>query len=431
MSAVCPRCGSTDSRSRFGSLGSVRICQDCGRHFSLPTPMWERLLVAALFLVPGLVLGIAAIGIILLTLNHGGPNPGTLRGGLGCGGFLIVLAVLCLVQGFRELGGRVKKTTEAFGVESLEDESVKVRRQEHVVEAPPLVPIEQAESLVREIAEKHGAKGILRSLGHFRKGHLDNAASHFAHEMRDDETPLAFIDTSLLRNGKAGFLLTNRGLYSSFFRRPIWLTDIEDVSYARPGSLDFLTMYLLGGMIYLLLFGFKSLQDRLLVNGKVVYAGNRLRANFWIELLTELAHAAREMEDSFGGITTAARIVVLEITLSQREGESIEVKQIRDPSWRQLEQSIRTLDQDSHPSLRIWAGEVEQAPALDILGGNGKYVLRELGDGWVYYDPSQGEEEIEVCTGLPGHRAPAFYVCTDLNRVLQIARHYFETGTPE
>ncbi len=428
MSAVCPNCGSADTRRRSGSK---RACRSCGTRFTPPTPLWERLIFAALFLVPAVVIGIIGIGFILLPLGNGGVNPGAVRGGLGCGGLLVTLAALCLVQGFRELAGRAKRPAEESDADSA-GEILEVIDRDIADGAPPLVPQEEAESLLREIAEKYKVKGISRKLGNFRDDHLANAAARFAKDMEDDETPLALIDSSFLKNGKAGFLLTNRALYSSFSRRPFWLADIEEVSDARPGVGDYFAMWFLGVLIYGLLYGFRSLQYRLLVNGKIVYAGpTRLRGDFWIELLTELAEAARQAADSSGDIKAAPSIVVVEIARSRQEGEPIEFQQIRNPSWPQIEQSIRDLDQNSHPSLRIWAGEVEQAPALDILGGNGKYVLRELGDGWIYYDPSQSEEEIEVCTGLPGHRAPAFYVCTDLDRVLEIARHYFETGTPE
>jgi hypothetical protein len=329
---------------------------------------------------------------------------------------------------------------------------------------------------VRAIAEKYKAKGILRKLGNLREDHVANAIACFAQVMDDEETPLTLIDTSFLGNGKAGFLLTNRGLYSSFQSRPLWLSDIHDVSYATPGFERYLFLSLLtaailvlaylGGMmgagigellshiglpprpfslgwsilslllsLYYVVFvslGFRQLQTRLLVNGKAVYCGrNRLRGAFWTELLTALAEAARQAQVGEGDGRRKPSVVVLETTLRSHENESVEVRNIRNPSWRDLEQSIRDLDQQSHPSLRIWAGEVEQAPALDILGGSGKYSLRELGDNWVYYDPNGGEDEVEVCVSGAGYRCPAFYVCTDLDRVLEIARHFVETGTPE
>lgn len=55
-------------------------------------------------------------------------------------------------------------------------------------EAPGLSP-EEAEGLVRQIAERHGANGILRRLGAIPKTHLDNAAAGFAREMPAELPP--------------------------------------------------------------------------------------------------------------------------------------------------------------------------------------------------------------------------------------------------
>jgi hypothetical protein len=348
------------------------------------------------------------------------------------GAFLFFFfALLCFIQSVRELIGRTKKASRESdsdsSSESLENEYF------HVLSgSPPLVPREEAEALVRAIAQKHGAKGVLRSLGNLPQKQVANAVAHFAQQMEDDETPLILLDASFLNNGKAGLLLTNRGLYSSFCSHPIWLADIEEVSYTKPGLGDYILLHLFGGLGHIILFGLRSLQNRLRVNGKTVYStGNPLRSAFWFELLTELAEAARQVQLVEEEEAPKPSIVVLETALRIREDESLTMRQLRNPSWHDIERSIRALDQSSYPALRIWAGEVEQAPALEILGGNGKYVLRELGDGWVYYDPGGSEQEVEVCVGPLGCRAPAFYVCTDLQRVLEIARRYAETGTPE
>ncbi len=421
MKSVCPQCGSTESRARFGAQ---RECRECGARFTPTKPVWERLIFAFVFLAPGLIFGVIAAFFCFMALE-GPAARGMFRGAFLFGAF----ALLCFIQCIRELIGRREKPSQeddrTSAGEPKEDEDLEV-----LAWPPPLVPQEEAEALVREIAEKHGAKRILRSLGNWPQKHLDHAIDHFAQQMDDDETPLVLLDASFLSNGKAGLLVTNRGLYSSFYSRPIWLADINDVSYVTPGLADHLLVHLFGGL-YTVLSGIRRLQNRLQVNGKTVYSsGNPLRSTFWEELLTELAEAARGQHTE-GEEKQKPSVVMLETALRVRENDFAEMRQIRNPSWNDLERSIRALDQDSHPSLRIWAGEVEKAPALEILGGNGKFVLREFGDGWIYYDPSAGEEEIEVCTGVPGHRAPAFYVCTDLQRVLEIARHYVQTGTPE
>ena len=104
---------------------------------------------------------------------------------------------------------------------------------------------------------------------------------------------------------------------------------------------------------------------------------------------------------------------------------------VHDPTWEQIEQAIRALDGHAQPLVRLWAGEPEQSPGLEVIGGNGKYALREVDEGWVYYDPTHGEEEVVVQTSGEGHRCPAFFVCTDVGQVMEIARRFCETGTFE
>ena len=66
---------------------------------------------------------------------------------------------------------------------------------------------------------------------------------------------------------------------------------------------------------------------------------------------------------------------------------------------------------------------------MEIIGGGDRYALREVGDGWVYYDPNGADEEVDVQTSGAGHRCAGYYVCTDVERVLQIARRFRETGS--
>jgi hypothetical protein len=47
----------------------------------------------------------------------------------------------------------------------------------------------------------------------------------------------------------------------------------------------------------------------------------------------------------------------------------------------------------------------------------------------VYYDPNGADEEVEVQTSGAGHRCAGYYVCTDMERVLRIARRFFELGS--
>jgi hypothetical protein len=177
------------------------------------------------------------------------------------------------------------------------------------------------------------------------------------------------------------------------------------------------------------------LRCRLLVNGEAVYVGGeRRRAAFWVELLTALGEAARTSQAGRERSPAPARppgtllVAALEMSPHGPDGEPLTVEFLHDPTWEQIERSIRELDRHRHPLVRLWAGAPEKSPALEIVGGNGTYALREPDGEWVYYDPSGSDTEVEIQTSGEGYRCPAFYVCADVERALQIARQFCETG---
>src|SRR5205085_1099348 len=66
--------------------------------------------------------------------------------------------------------------------------------------------------------------------------------------MTDDEVPLVLVDTSFLRNGRSGLLLTNRAVYSDRLPHPIALEDMGAVRHRPPDAQISLVE---GGMVLL------------------------------------------------------------------------------------------------------------------------------------------------------------------------------------
>jgi hypothetical protein len=198
---------------------------------------------------------------------------------------------------------------------------------------------------------------------------------------------------------------------------------------------------------------------RLLVNGEVVYEGRAdIHPDFWVALLPALGDAARQGEERAGagpapeapapqgitrhlGLLTDPRqdvragracrpgVTALETLPHSAEGAPLAGELVDAPSWEQVECSIRGLDGHTHPLVRLWAGRPREAPGLEVIGGGGKYALREVRGLWVYYDPNGAGEEVELQTSGAGHRCAGYYVCTDVERVLRIARRFFESGS--
>lgn len=81
-------------------------------------------------------------------------------------------------------------------------------------------------SITRTLAKCHGVRGAV--LGGISRKKIQNARQEFAPEMGEKETALAMADSSLLSQGKAGLLVTDKRVYSS--RAPaIELADITSV----------------------------------------------------------------------------------------------------------------------------------------------------------------------------------------------------------
>jgi hypothetical protein len=292
---------------------------------------------------------------------------------------------------------------------------------------------------------------------------LAGAVRSFASEWDPEEIPLLFLDTSWRRDGRAGILLTNRRLYSSRLDGPIELQDVTRVAFKDPSesemilkALLFVTCCLVGAIV--ILWG-PWFGRRLLVNGEVVYEGRAdIHPDFWVDLLTALGDAARQGEeraragpapeasapqgitrqvglrtdsprDVRAGRARRQGVTALEMLPHSAEGVPLAGEPVDAPSWEQVERSIRGLDGHTQPLVRLWAGQPRKAPGLEIIGGGGKYALREVGGGWVYYDPNGADEEVEVQTSGAGHRCAGYYVCTDMERVLRIARRFFESGS--
>src|SRR2546430_1733660 len=98
----------------------------------------------------------------------------------------------------------------------------------------PAVPPDRAAAIVREVAESHRAPHLVQQLDGIRPDRVARARARFAREMTDDEVPLVLVDTSFRRAGRAGFLLTNRAIYSDRLPAPIALAGIKSARHRPP-----------------------------------------------------------------------------------------------------------------------------------------------------------------------------------------------------
>jgi hypothetical protein len=408
---ACPRCGSDWLAG--GAFQSVRTCRDCGLRFRPPTPGWERTLIALVLIVPSLIgLVIAGFG-VALAANAPAKDNGAVAAGLVCGAVFGVASIAGMYFGVREWRGRRQVATIVHDPVAL---------------GPgPGLTQERALEIAHAVAGEHRARHIIKQIGNIPPRRVARARARFAQKMTDDEVALLMVDTSFFRNGAAGLLITNRALYSTRHVTPIHLADMRQIEHRPPDKRTQMMLHLIVGLTHffppaailmvLVMFGRRHrFRHVLAINDTVVHVAQKpMTWAFWVDLLVALS---RELQPTDG----RGRVDMLEICSSD---PTVEPLRFHHPPDEAVERAIRSLDGANLCRVQVWAGTKDPPVGFEVLGGNGRYALRELPDGWVYYDGDAGEQEIEIA---PGQRFPAYSVCADVERVLTIANEFVATG---
>lgn len=106
---------------------------------------------------------------------------------------------------------------------------------------------------------------------------------------------------------------------------------------------------------------------------------------------------------------------------------------MRSASWDDIEVAIRCLDRFNYPFVWLFqSADVEEdaLPDFDVMGGKGEYYLDSYADGcfYRYYDPSRGDDVIEIWQSDQGY-TPEEKHCCSLDTVLRATRYFCEHGT--
>ncbi|BDI29637.1 hypothetical protein CCAX7_16880 [Capsulimonas corticalis] len=127
-----------------------------------------------------------------------------------------------------------------------------------------------------------------------------------------------------------------------------------------------------------------------------------------------------------------SRIRVLDITVYDEQGRHWESQEISEPSWEDIENSIRQLDRFRRPFIFLkLPGEDSEDAWLSVVGGDGAYSLNGTLDDnafWSYYDDTRSTHEIPVWTSDQGFYPEEKHVCYEIEKVLKIARYFVEHG---
>jgi hypothetical protein len=100
------------------------------------------------------------------------------------------------------------------------------------------------------------------------------------------------------------------------------------------------------------------------------------------------------------------------------------------PSWEDVEAAIRRMDNYCFPIVQLNTTDEDENEALfNVIGGDGRWALFHMMGEWQYEDPNGSEEEARLWDSDQGYYCKAKNVLTDVEKVLRIARAYYETGS--
>jgi hypothetical protein len=109
--------------------------------------------------------------------------------------------------------------------------------------------------------------------------------------------------------------------------------------------------------------------------------------------------------------------------------------QVENPTWAQIDDAIRQMDQFGRPLLYLWPTPDEaqhicdgRTERFEVVGGNGIYWFALYLDGAEGYflNPDGSDNEVEVWTSDQGFACEDKHVCRDVVVVLRAARYYAE-----
>jgi hypothetical protein len=106
------------------------------------------------------------------------------------------------------------------------------------------------------------------------------------------------------------------------------------------------------------------------------------------------------------------------------------------PEWESVVTATRRLDKFQYPWIWLFIGDNDEDSTLDcltVVGGDGVYwvgLSAGVHDQLRLFDPEKSNREVELWTSDQGFADYEFHTTNDIEIVLQIARHFAETGQP-
>ena len=115
-----------------------------------------------------------------------------------------------------------------------------------------------------------------------------------------------------------------------------------------------------------------------------------------------------------------------------RDRRPWDTERIEAPTWAQVEEAIRRMDNYCFPIVHLnttdvpWNDDifnVEDRPATSTAD--------DMMGEWQYEDPAGSDEEVRLWDSDQGYYCKAKNILTDVEKVVRIARVYYDTGSNE
>jgi len=124
-------------------------------------------------------------------------------------------------------------------------------------------------------------------------------------------------------------------------------------------------------------------------------------------------------------------INLMQITVYETDGWTNRTEQVQNPTWEQIDHSIRRLDKFRYPFVLLYRDtQVEESdqPDFCVMGGGRDSVVSGMDRRICFRGQDPEIESIEVWTSDQGSSELPDFVCHEIEIVLKATRYFFERG---
>lgn len=116
-----------------------------------------------------------------------------------------------------------------------------------------------------------------------------------------------------------------------------------------------------------------------------------------------------------------------------RDGRDWDAERVMSPKWSDVEAAVRRMDNYCFPCVQLNTTDDDDdanESVFGVVGGAGRWALRQMNGYWEYEDPtSDDEEEVALWESDQGYFCQGRNILTDVEKVVRIVKAYYDTGS--